>query len=89
MPDVEGRCGEATALQQVDKAGIAANRIPFWIGRQENEVNVAHLEDSLYGSPIIILTNDGFIYFPISADMPDSGQRAKMMPFVGKYVQAT
>ena len=42
-----------------------------------------------HGSPIIILTNDGFIYFPISADMPDSGQRAKMMPFVGKYVQAT
>ena len=42
-----------------------------------------------HGSPIIILTNDGFIYFPISADMPDSGQRAKMMLFVGKYVQAT
>src|SRR6266496_4866079 len=42
-----------------------------------------------HGSPIIILTKDGFIYFPISADMPDSGQRAKMMPFVGKYVQAT
>ena len=42
-----------------------------------------------HGSPIIILTKDGFIYFPISANMPDSGQRAKMMPFVGKYVQAT
>jgi hypothetical protein len=42
-----------------------------------------------HGSPIIILTKDGLIYFPISADMPDSGQRAKMMPFVGKYVQAT
>ena len=42
-----------------------------------------------HGSPIIILTKDGFIYFPISADMPDSGQREKMMPFVGKYVQAT
>ncbi len=42
-----------------------------------------------HGSPIIILTKDGFIYFPISADMPDSGQRGKMMPFVGKYVQAT
>jgi hypothetical protein len=42
-----------------------------------------------HGSPIIILTNDGFIYFPISADMPDSDQREKMMPFVGKYVQAT
>jgi hypothetical protein len=42
-----------------------------------------------HGSPIIILTQDGLIYFPISADMPDSSQRDKMMPFVGKYVQAT
>ncbi len=41
------------------------------------------------GSPIIILTKDGEIYFPISADMPDSSQREKMMPFLGKYVQAT
>ena len=42
-----------------------------------------------HGSPIIILTKDGHIYFPISPDMPDSSQREKMMPFVGKYVQAT
>jgi hypothetical protein len=42
-----------------------------------------------HGSPIIILTKDGLIYFPISADMPDSEQREKMMPFVGKYVQVT
>ena len=42
-----------------------------------------------HGSPIIILTKDGQIYFPISKDMPDSDQREKMMPFVGKYVQAT
>jgi hypothetical protein len=42
-----------------------------------------------HGSPIIILTKDGLIYFPISADMPDLDQRDRMMPFVGKYVQAT
>ena len=42
-----------------------------------------------HGSPIIILTKTGLIYFPISADMPDSDQREKMLPFVGKYVQAT
>ena len=42
-----------------------------------------------HGSPIIILTKDGVIYFPISADMPDSSRREEMMPFVGKYVQAT
>jgi len=42
-----------------------------------------------HGSPIIILTKAGLIYFPISENMPDSGQREKMMPFIGKYVQAT
>jgi hypothetical protein len=42
-----------------------------------------------HGSPIIILTKAGLIYFPISADMPDTDQHEKMMPFVGKYVQAT
>jgi hypothetical protein len=42
-----------------------------------------------HGSPIIILTKAGLIYFPISKDMPDTDQREKMMPFVGKYVQAT
>jgi hypothetical protein len=47
------------------------------------------LECVRHGSPIVILTKDGLIYFPISADMPDSSQRKKMMPFVGKYVQAT
>ena len=41
------------------------------------------------GSPIIILTKGGLIYFPISPEMPDSDQREKMMPFAGKYVQAT
>jgi hypothetical protein len=42
-----------------------------------------------HGSPIIILTKTGLIYFPISEYMPDSDQRETMMPFVGKYVQAS
>lgn len=40
------------------------------------------------GSPLIILTKDGDIYFPISDQMPDPSQREKLMPFVGKYVRA-
>jgi hypothetical protein len=40
------------------------------------------------GSPLIILTKAGDIYFPISNEMPDPGQREKLMPFVGKYVHA-
>jgi hypothetical protein len=41
------------------------------------------------GSPLIILTKAGDIYFPITDKMPDPSQRQKLMPFVGKYVRAS
>ena len=41
------------------------------------------------GSPLIILTQDGELYFPISAKMPDTDQRQQLMPFIGKYVRAS
>jgi hypothetical protein len=41
------------------------------------------------GSPLVILTQDGRLYFPISAKMPDTDQRQKLMPFVGKYVRVS
>jgi len=40
------------------------------------------------GSPLAILTDDGTMYLPISESMPDSDQRPRLMPFVGKYVRA-
>ena len=41
------------------------------------------------GSPLAILTKDGELYVPISEKMPDEDQRAKLMPFLGKYVRAS
>lgn len=41
------------------------------------------------GSPLIILTKAGDIYFPITEKMPDASQRQRLMPFVGKYVRAS
>ncbi len=41
------------------------------------------------GSPLVILTKDGHLYFPISDKMPDTDQRQRLMPFVGKYVRAS
>ncbi len=41
------------------------------------------------GSPLVILTSEGELYLPISDKMPDSDQRQKLMPFLGKYVRAT
>ena len=41
------------------------------------------------GSPLVILTKDGELYLPISDKMPDTDQRPALMPFLGKYVQAS
>jgi hypothetical protein len=41
------------------------------------------------GSPLVILTKDGDLYLPISDKMPDTDQRQTLMPFLGKYVQAS
>ncbi|HEV2288965.1 MAG TPA: hypothetical protein VGR81_08440 [Candidatus Acidoferrales bacterium] len=41
------------------------------------------------GSPLIILTKAGRMYFPISSSMPDVDQHQKLMPYIGKYVQVT
>ena len=41
------------------------------------------------GSPLVILTKDAELYLPISDEMPDSDQRPKLMPFLGKYVRAS
>ena len=45
------------------------------------------LDCARLGSPLIILTDDGTLYVPISSSMPDQDQRSRLMPFVGKYVR--
>jgi hypothetical protein len=41
------------------------------------------------GSPLVILTKDGELYFPMSNKMPDTDQRQQLMPLLGKYVRAS
>jgi hypothetical protein len=41
------------------------------------------------GSPLVILTNDGTIYWPIADTTPSSGQNEKLMPFAGQKVTAS
>jgi hypothetical protein len=41
------------------------------------------------GSPLVILQDDGSIYWPISETMPAEGQNERLMPFAGKRVTAT
>ena len=38
------------------------------------------------GSPLVILTDNGTIYWPISGDTPAKGQNERLMEFAGKRV---
>ena len=41
------------------------------------------------GSPLIVLSDAGEIYWPISEKTPAAGQNAKLLPFAGKKVTVT
>jgi hypothetical protein len=41
------------------------------------------------GSPLVILDDDGHIYWPVSDKMPAAGQNNRLMEFAGKRVIAT
>lgn len=41
------------------------------------------------GSPLVVLSDDGEIYWPISEETPAKGQNGRLMPFAGKRVTVT
>ena len=41
------------------------------------------------GSPLVILADNGDIYWPVTETMPATGQNAKLLPFAGESVTAT
>ena len=41
------------------------------------------------GSPLVILTDNGTIYWPIADTTPSSGQNEKLLPFAGQKVTAS
>jgi hypothetical protein len=41
------------------------------------------------GSPLVILSDEGTIYWPIADTTPSSGQNDRLMPFAGKKVSVS
>jgi len=41
------------------------------------------------GSPLVILADNGTIYWPIAETTPSSGQNEKLLPFAGQKVTAS
>src|SRR6202043_2579089 len=50
--------------------------------------NECALECAKGGSPMFIVSKEGALYLPISRSLPDTSQQRRLMPFVGKYVEA-
>lgn len=41
------------------------------------------------GSALVLLTDDGTVYWPISEETPAKGQNARLLPFAGEKVNVT
>lgn len=41
------------------------------------------------GSPLVILTDSGTVYWPIADTTPSAGQNEKLLPFAGQKVTAS
>jgi hypothetical protein len=41
------------------------------------------------GSPLVILTDNGTVYWPIAGTTPSSGQNERLLPFAGQKVTAS
>jgi hypothetical protein len=41
------------------------------------------------GSPLVILSDEGTVYWPIAETTPSSGQNERLLPFAGKKVAAS
>jgi hypothetical protein len=41
------------------------------------------------GSPLVILSEDGLLYLPISKESPDKSVRSQLVPYAGKYVKVS
>jgi hypothetical protein len=41
------------------------------------------------GSPLVILSEDGLLYVPISTETPDKTVHSQVLPYAGKYVKVS
>lgn len=69
--------------QVFDSACLFVRNLKTPIGNQ------CALECAAGGSPLVILGDDGNVYWPIDTAMPSKGQNARLVKFAGKAVKAS
>jgi hypothetical protein len=82
-------CSVAYAAPETVKGYVLDSACAFTKGLDKPVSRECAISCANAGSPLVILADDGTIYWPIAGTTPSSGQNSKLLPFAGQKVTAT
>jgi hypothetical protein len=80
---------ETAGDQKTVKGWVLDSACAFTKGLEKPISRDCALACARKGSQLVILQEDGSIFWPISATMPAQGQNSRLLPYAGKRVTAT
>jgi hypothetical protein len=83
------RSGAATPKAETVQGYVLDSACAFTKGLEKPISRECAVACAKAGSPLVILTANGTIYWPIADTTPSSGQNEKLLPFAGQKVTAT
>jgi hypothetical protein len=82
-------CSVAYAAPETVKGYVLDSACAFTKGLDKPISRECAISCANAGSPLVILADDGTIYWPIAGTTPSSSQNSKLLPFAGQRVTAT
>lgn len=81
--------GAAAENQKTIQGWVVDSACAFTKGLEKPISRECALACARKGSPLVILQDDGSIFWPLSESMPAEGQNARLIPYAGKRVLVT
>jgi hypothetical protein len=82
-------CSVAYSAPETVKGYVLDSACAFTKGLDKPVSRECAISCANAGSPLVILAEDGTVYWPIAGATPSSGQNSKLLPFAGQKVTAT
>lgn len=82
-------CSVAYSAPETVKGYVLDSACAFTKGLDKPVSRECAISCANAGSPLVILADDGTVYWPIGGTTPSSGQNSKLLPFAGQKVTAT
>jgi hypothetical protein len=82
-------CGVAYSAPETVKGYVLDSACAFTKGLDKPISKECAITCANAGSQLVILADDGTVYWPIAGTTPASGQNPKLLPFAGQKVTAT